>query len=283
MRSSDRSRSTPAWTGRRSARSRPRYRRSAAPAHSVPRRPRPRGHSLRRREPAGGRAWRAPRRPRPPARARTVRTVRRPGAGRSPVLRGLGDAGALELLHDLVGSHLLVALRVEQGRRLVLRHLAVLPLGGLSRGSLLLLLLLRLLPGLLLLLVLLPILSIALRLGLLLLAMLILLRLVLLVLVLLLLLLLLLLLELLLEIGHLLLHELVVELRVGVVRRRPDRPPVRHQRLGVEAERGLRIGRLGGLAEAVLRVADVVRDACRAGRIGVAPGNLLERAHRLRE
>src|SRR5437870_7352344 len=204
MRSSDRSRSTPAWTGRRSARSRPRYRRSAAPAHSVPRRPRPRGHSLRRREPAGGRAWRAPRRPRPPARARTVRTVRRPGAGRSPVLRGLGDAGALELLHDLVGSHLLVALRVEQGRRLVLRHLAVLPLGGLSRGSLLLLLLLlllrllpglllllRLLPGLLLLLVLLPILLIALRLGLLLLAMLILLRLVLLVLVLLLLLLLL--------------------------------------------------------------------------------------------
>src|SRR5439155_21337009 len=95
--------------------------------------------------PAAGRAWRAPRRPRPRPRARAVRPARRPGAGRSPVLRGLGNARALELLHDLVGPDLLVALSVEQGRRLLLRHLAVLLLGTLPRGGLLLLLLLSLL------------------------------------------------------------------------------------------------------------------------------------------
>src|SRR5439155_3901171 len=152
--------------------------------------------------------------------------------------------------------------------------LAVLLLAGLSARRLLLLLLL-------LLVLLLPVRPLLLPLALLVLLGLLLILPVLLLL--LLLLLFLLLLELLLEVGHLLLHELVVELRVGVVRRRPHRPPVCREGLGVEAEGSLRIRGLGGLAEAVLRVADVVCDARRAAGVGVAPGNLLERVHRLRE
>src|SRR5207247_8735374 len=95
----------------------------------------------------------------------------------------------------------------------------------------------------------------------------------------LLLLLLLLLLELLLRVVHLPRHEFMVGLGVDVVRRGAHRSPVGRQRLGIEAERRLRIGRLGRLRKATLGIADVVRDARRARRIGVGPRDLLERVH----
>src|SRR5262249_27826351 len=199
---------------------------------------------------------------------------------------------ALDPLRDLVRLHLLGALGIEEGGRFLLRHLAVLPLsptGGLLGVLLRILLLLvglrlpllRRFPflSLLLLVVGLRLVRRLLPLPLLLIALLILLiLLVLLVLVLLILLilLLLLLLELLLQLGDLLLDELVIELDVDVVGRGSHRAPVCDQRLGVEPERGLGIRSLGGFTEPVLRVPHVVGDARRPRRIGVGARDLLE-------
>jgi hypothetical protein len=94
---------------------------------------------------------------------------------------------------------------------------------------------------------------------------------------------LLLLLELLLERGDILLHQLVVELRVDVVRVGAERVAVGHQGVGPELERLLRLLRLRGLALPELRVADVVGEARAPAGIGVAARNLSERRQRVVE